>query len=270
LRRVALWAGGISALVAGLVLGLPRLADGLALLLPPAWEERLGRSLVPELITATAGSESAPPAVCSDAAGRAVLDRLTRRLAAPLDSAYDITVTVAAGKTINAFTAPGGQIVLFEGLLSFSRSADEVAGVLAHEMAHVAARHPTRAVIRSIGYRHLIDALIGGTVAPGWVAGLGEVLVTTSYGRQDERDADAAATMTLRAAGIRGDGLGRFLARLRQRRGEFPEVLAFLSTHPPADQRVAALGATAADGDRGLTDGEWAALRNICRERESL
>jgi predicted Zn-dependent protease len=268
LTRIALWAGGTAALVAGLVLGWPRLADGLAQLLPPAWEERLGQALVPELIDAFAEMESQPPAVCTDAPGRAALDRLTRRLAAPLDTPYRITVTVAAGKTVNAFAAPGGQVVLFEGLLTFSQSADELAGVLAHEMAHVAARHPTRRVIRDLGFRHLIDALTGGTLATGWLNGLGEALVSSSFSRQDERDADAAAAATLRAAGIRGDGLGRFLVRLRQRHGEMPEILSFLSTHPPAGERQAALEAQDLTGDRGLSDEQWEALRSMCSERE--
>ena len=65
-----------------------------------------------------------------------------------------ITVRVIPEKTVNAFAAPGGQVVLFSGLIEKAESPEEVAGVMAHEIAHAIERHPMQTMPRAAGMLH--------------------------------------------------------------------------------------------------------------------
>ncbi len=259
-RRVALWAVSIGGIGAGLVFGVPRLADALTALVPVSWEEATGGAIQREVIGLFVKNDDDP--VCAAAAGRAALARLTERVAAPIETEFRFTVTVANAKTVNAFAMPGGYIVILRGLIDFAESPDEVAAVLAHEMAHVVRRHPIRGMIRNAGYSVVIDALAGGS----WAGGAGEMLIASSYGREAETEADALGAEYLRAAGLRNDGNIAFFDRLKKKYGDMPRALALLSSHPLTDDRIAALRQQASDGDDALDDFDWQALRSICSE----
>ena len=69
-----------------------------------------------------------------------------------------------------------------------------------------------------------------------------------------------------RAAGLRNDGNIAFCDRLKKKYGDMPRALAFLSSHPLTDDRIAALRQQASDGDDALDDPDWQALRSICSE----
>ncbi len=255
--RVAAWGGGIAALIAALVFALPRLAEPVAALIPVAWEAELGERVADALI--------ADARVCTSDAGGAALARLVDRLAATVDAPYLFTVRIADAGTVNAFAAPGGHIVIFRGLLEFAESPDEVAGVLAHVMAHVAERHATEAIVRAAGVSLLFEVLTGGASGlAGFGADLGELLLALSYSRRDEADADATAAAMLEAADIGAAGLGRFLARLDRHEGGLPEGLAFLSTHPPSRARAAAVAAPAGARQPAMPAADWRALESIC------
>ncbi|MEE8394640.1 MAG: hypothetical protein V3S29_01200, partial [bacterium] len=105
-------AGALLALLAvgaGLLWGLPHLIDPLAGLVPQAWERALGEKVVRQI---------APPAlVCKAPAGAAALQRLVDRLLAGAPEPVSIRVRVARRPTVNAFAAPGGEIVVLQGLL---------------------------------------------------------------------------------------------------------------------------------------------------------
>ncbi len=255
--RAAAWGLGAAAFVAALIFALPKLAEPVAALMPVEWENALGEQAVAKFL------EETPE--CAGAAGRRALGRLTGRLAAAVATPYDFTVRVAEVDEVNAFAAPGGQIVIFRGLLEAAGSPDEVAGVLAHEMGHVVERHATEAIVRTIGLSLVFELLVGdasGLVGLG--AGIGETLLGLSYSRADEAEADAAAVAMLAAAGIRADGLARFLARLEEQGGDIPQGLAFLSTHPPGRERAEAVRAAAGAGGPAMPPAEWRALASIC------
>ena len=259
-RRVALWTASIGGIGVGLVFGVPRLADALTTLVPVSWEEATGGAIQREVIGLFVKNDDEP--ICAAAAGRVALKRLTERVAASIETDFRFTVTVANAKTVNAFAMPGGYIVILRGLIDFAESADEVAAVLAHEMAHVVRRHTTRGIIRNAGYSVVIDALAGGS----WAGGAGEMLIATSYGREAETEADALGAAYLRAAGLRNDGNIAFFDRLKKKYGDMPRALALLSSHPLTDDRIAALRAQASDGDAALDESDWQALRSICSD----
>lgn len=264
-RRFAGWGSAIVALVVAVFLAVTELLPLTASLVPVRWEQAIGERASRDLIRIFAAAHNQTGRVCAQARGQAALRRLTERLAATVDTRYTFNVSAVDLPVVNAVAAPGGYIVLFSGLLDVVESSDEVAGVLAHEMAHVIKRHPTRAVIREAGLSILADVLVGDSTSAWIVAGVGEVLVTLSYSRQDETEADETALSMLRTANIRADGLARFLDRLAKTEGDLSGPLAFLSGHPPSEARARAARTAAVRGRPAMSDGDWAALTAICQ-----
>ncbi|NIR58656.1 MAG: M48 family metallopeptidase [Gammaproteobacteria bacterium] len=261
LTRLVAWSLALAAVIVGLVVGVPRLAEPLARAVPLEWETALGNHVV------ESGLPLAPR--CEGADGREVLDALTRRLAATVETPYTFRVAVTADEAVNAFAAPGGRIVLFHGLIEFAEGPDEVVGVLAHEVAHVVARHPMEALLRDAGYRLLFTALTGDASAAGAAAaGVGESLIALSYSRADEVEADRMGVEMMNRAGLRSTGLTEFFDRMRAREGDLPEGLAFLSTHPLHAERVQELRPRVRGTGESLGPARWRALRRMCAESQ--
>lgn len=250
--RLGLVLGGVAAAVAVLWFFWPPLADVIAEAVPRSWEDRLGRQVVAGL--------TADHRVCADPAGTAALDRLVARLAANATLAGPLTVSVVDFPQVNAFAAPGGHIVLLRGLLETAESADELAGVLAHEIGHVVEHHGIRSLVRYLGLALLFQVISGdegfGRITP--------MLLTLAYSRDFETAADAHAVELLVHAGIRTDGLPRFFARLERKEGHLPAVLTYLSTHPSTAERRLATTRAAPGGGPAMTAEAWSALQRIC------
>jgi Zn-dependent protease with chaperone function len=248
--RAAGLALGIVLLLAGAVAGWPFLADALARALPLSFEAQLGTAVEQKLF-----SEARR---CDRPDGLAALERLTAKLLPHAGAPMPLTVTVLDLPAVNAAAMPGGRIVLFRGLLREAVTAEEVAGVLAHEMAHAAQRHALRGVVRGLGLS-VLGALVGG---PGGLAEYAATFAVLSHSRAFEREADARAATMLRAAGIGTVGLADFFARMEARHGATPGLLDYVATHPPSAERRDALPKVQAA--QPLSLGEWQALRAIC------
>ena len=93
---------------------------------------------------------------------------------------------LADDKQVNAFAVPGGDIVVYRGLLEATRSPEELAGVLAHEVQHVALRHSLKGMIRSAGLA-MLWALIAGDPSSTLFGRAGEQLLTLKLSRDAER-----------------------------------------------------------------------------------
>ncbi len=246
------------AVVGGLWWAMPRIAEEIAWWVPPAWEEKLAAGVEAQ---AWFGRR------CRGPAGVAALDAMTRRLTDGIASPYKILVSVRDTNLVNAFALPGGHIVLLRGLLREAESADEVAGVLAHEITHTLKRHSTQALIANSALSLLFELTVGN----GTGASLGLILTTLSYTRAMEREADEGALLLLRRAGIGSDGFAAFFERLS--RQEAVARPAYLSSHPPTEERLAAVRSSA-DGRPAGRNGpalpaeDWAALKAICTESQ--
>ncbi len=138
---------------------------------------------------------------------------------------------------MNAFALPGGQVVVNSGLLRDAESAEEVAGVLAHEISHVELRHTLRNLIHSLGWRAVLGAAMGDLSGGVW-ANMAQELGELGYSRDMEREADMAGLQLLRRSGVPATGMLRFFVRM-ERNGASPPVL--LSTHPSGLERMTAL-----------------------------
>ncbi|MBI3772737.1 MAG: M48 family metallopeptidase [Gammaproteobacteria bacterium] len=152
-------------------------------------------------------------------------------------SAYHFQWHVVDSPVVNAFAVPGGHVVVFTGLLKSAQTPEEVAGVLAHETQHVLQRHSLRAMVQAIGWQAVVSLAIGN-VGSGMAEELATQLGTLKFSRSQENDADAKGVALLRQAQISPEGMLNFFERMSKQKG--PQ-LAILSTHPPSDERLAAL-----------------------------
>lgn len=252
---------GLAALAAIYVWGLPALASLVAPRIPVSWEERLGRGLVERMVP--------PTSRCTDPARQEALeDILARLLATTPDSPYRFTLMVADDSVINAFAAPGGYVVVNLGLLQATRTPEELAGVLAHEVQHVLRRHSTRAIVREIPLRIAVAAMFGGD-AIGELAGpAAGALAATRYQRGDELEADREGLRMLLAAQVDPRGMVDFFGTLAARGREAPRLATYLSSHPQTADRSAALEALVADARRApiplVPDYPWERIGQSC------
>lgn len=255
-RRRRFFVGALLALAPLVLIGaawaLQQAVRVVAPLVPVTWERPLGRYVRAELIE---GHK-----VCNGASGRDALMKLVARLGAAADPAVRFDVEVVDFDVTNAFALPGGTIIVFDQLVRHAHSADELAGVLAHEMAHVLHRDPTQAVLRSVGWSLMVRSLFGGT--PG--AQLGSVLLQLANSRAAEDAADREALAILRRAGLRTDGLATFFERLEREHPSADLLPTILSTHPPTPARRAAIGTPDHHGATALERRAWNAVRRVC------
>lgn len=188
----------------------------------------------------------------------AMVDRLARAIT-EVGGKPEVTwhVRVVRSEAVNAFALPGGYITVFTGLLEAAESPEMVAGVLAHEMAHVTERHGLRRLGQSLGFFAAIQLLLGDASGLGRIAK--EMLTIASvnaYSREQETEADVVGVQFLHRAAIDPGALAAFFTLLKETQGDLPDSVTWLSTHPQHVERIAAIGAEAAK--LGLV--EWRAI----------
>jgi beta-barrel assembly-enhancing protease len=220
--------------------------------------------LVPQRVVDAVGAEMIKDAAnkgsfCVEPEGKAALERLAGRLAAHAGG-DEFKIYVSDQEVFNAFAAPGGHVVLYEPIIAQASSADEVAGVLAHEMGHVIEDHPTQALVEAVGYG-IFNAMTPGDPQTEQVA---KALLTNHYSRAHELDADRHGVALLNAAGIDSRGLFSFFDRIKEAGDDVPGAVEFLSTHPSGATRRENLEGVASEGEPSLSEAEWKAVQNIC------
>lgn len=234
-------------------------SKAIARLMPDAARERLGRSVLTSLpVTET----------CGNPEGRAALEVLVKRLRPDLTDGHN-KVNVLNWQLVNAFAVPGGSVVLTRAILERAASADEIAGVLAHEMGHGIELHPEAGLVRSVGFWALVQMIFTGT--PGALGNAGSVLAQLAYSRGYEREADAIALKLLRDAKVSPKGFAGFFRSMdgarnpeggRSRRRSTGDVF---DTHPPTAERLQTIESQPDyPSTPALTDQQWQALKRIC------
>jgi beta-barrel assembly-enhancing protease len=259
---IAAAAGVLAVTAAFYAWGIPALAAFLAPRVPVAWEESVGQSALVYL--------APPERRCGDARLGAAMDEIVRRLTAPAPpSPYTLRVYVVNRTVVNAHALPGGSIVIFKGLLERTRTPEEVAGVMAHELQHVLRRHTTRAVIQDASTGLLLMALTGDVTGPlAYGLQTARTLGELRYSRRAEDEADTEGMKMLLAARVDPAGMIAFFDTIRQEEGSQPSGLTYLSTHPLAAERIAHLRALAAASKSApaplLPAEDWPALTKRC------
>lgn len=178
----------------------------------------------------------------------------------------DVTIRAAvfSSPIANAFALPGGTIYLFEGMLAKAENADEIAGILAHEFGHLKYRHAMRNLIYDGGTSFLIGLLFGDITGSGALIFASRVLVTASYSREAEQDADTFAIDTMHRLGRSPRPMGELIFRVTGE--ERDDGLSMLSSHPLTEDRRARMSSEDRRPSKPplLTKAEWALLKGIC------
>jgi predicted Zn-dependent protease len=206
---------------------------------PVEWEVKAGDTLFKQVIRDR--TEIQDPALTTQ------LQAITAPLVAGIaDKRYPLSFHIVEDTTLNAFAMPGGHVVLHSGLLLAAERPEEVAGVLAHEIAHVTRRHSIRNIISSAGLYLAVTAFIGD--ASGLLAVLADnsaYLLDRKFSRDFEREADDAGWDYLLRSDIEPSGMITFFQKLQReenRKREKSPVggidLEFLNTHPATGERI--------------------------------
>jgi predicted Zn-dependent protease len=174
--------------------------------------------------------------------------RVGKRISAQSEAGgYPYTYTLVNEKTINAFALPGGPTFVFTGLLSIVDNEAELAGVLAHETAHVALRHGTHQATSAnlIQIPLILASVLAGNSLFGQLTqigiGVGANSVLLKFSRESEIEADALGTHLMAQAGYNPIEMAHFFEKLEAHAG--PQLPQFLSDHPNPGNRVRAVGA---------------------------
>jgi Zn-dependent protease with chaperone function len=211
--------------------------------LPVSVDRQLGELLQAEL-TASGRLLSSGPAP------EGVREIGQRLLAARPDQPFQFRFEVLRDPGVNAFAAPGGLVVVFTGLITAAESPEELAGVLAHEVAHVLERHSMRQMVVSAGLVAAFRLAVGSPDgAAGVIAAAATDLASLRFSRDQERQADRHGLDLLQKARLPADGLIVFFQRLDGARAEPP---VWLSSHPSSEHRAQLLR------DEQETRGRWA------------
>jgi Zn-dependent protease with chaperone function len=247
-----------ASIIAVVLFGVPLAADRLTPLVPQAVERRMG-DVADGQVKALFGNK-----VCNGAAGQAAFAKLvnTLREAAGLDPS--IQTAVLATPVPNAFALPGGRVYLFNGLLAKAENPDEIAGVLAHELGHLRHRDGTRNLIYNGGTSFLIGLLFGDVTGSGAVVFASRSLVTASYSREAEQNADNFSIDVMHRLGRPTKAMGELLFRVTGKQGD--SGLSILASHPMTEDRLQRMSEAdrPASGPPLLTAAEWDSLKAIC------
>lgn len=248
--------------------GIPGMASVVAPRVPPSWEERLGRAVSEHL---------APEARrCSETTrAQAIREIADGVLSGVPEAPYTFRVMVVDNPSVNALAAPGGYVVVFRGLLERTETAEELAGVLAHEFQHILLRHSTHALLRHASTGLLLAAVTGDITGP-MAYGLesARILGELRYSRLDEEEADRAGFRMLADAGVDTAGMVAFFERLTTERPAALTLPPYLSTHPDAKRRLERLRSLGARPlpvtTRLLPGADWRDIRSICAAAKPL
>lgn len=250
---------------------IPALAQQIVNVIPPSVEASLGRTAESQIIQFFALSKRKAPEdiICKDEEGVITLNALSIYLSSYLDTPVKTHVTVINHSMVNAFALPGGRILVFNGLIRDAKNGNDLAGVLAHEIGHLAKRHPLIYAFETAGISTLA-ALFFGDISGGVIlGGLSQSLLDGAFTRNMERQADNTAISLLNRTGIGGEAFADFYLRLEKKYGKSDGLMSYFSTHPKPKERAQLVQSTTTGTNMAFTQKEWDSVYKICGEPEA-
>jgi len=260
-RKRALGWGAIGAAIALilivpllLILRMDLVTGMIAKKIPVSWEQQLGESTIAQY---QLGKD-----VMDKKESAAVLDPLIKPLISALDnSPYQYHFHIVNDGSLNAFALPGGEVVIHSALILRAESAEELLGVMAHEIIHVEQQHGLRGVIGATGIYMIASAVFGdvsGIMAT--LTSAAPLLLNQSYSRRFETESDLKGFALLQKARVNPIGLASFFEKMIEEEKKQLEkiedeknrelvkgALQFLSTHPANEERIQKLNGLAAN-----------------------
>ena len=190
--------------------------------------------------TAIANSYKAQASMVSDSTQLEYIRGIGNKLADLMGrDEFEYEFNIIEDPSPNAFALPGGKIFFHTGMLQLMDSEAELAGVMAHEVAHAVLSH---------GYTKLGESAIANTGTSllsglagektGIVANVGSALLDKQFSRDKEKQADVLGLRVLDAAGYSADGLYNVMAKLAQLEGKGNIAKSLLSSHPASEKRM--------------------------------
>ncbi len=149
--------------------------------------------------------------------------------------------TVIESDQINAFAAPGGYVYFYTGLLREMDNEAELAAVMAHEISHVVARHGIKRLQAIMGVSVAYEVAFGGESSEviQTAVGLGLTLLTATYSRSNEREADDYGMTYMMRAGYHPEGMIGMFDKLASKGSGGSDVFEqLLSSHPETQERI--------------------------------
>jgi predicted Zn-dependent protease len=151
--------------------------------------------------------------------------------------ADEIRIYILKDKQVNAFAVPGKQLVIYSGLIDESRNQYELAGVIAHELAHIKLGHVKKKLIKEVGLTTLLS-VSGGVKGAQLAKEMIKLLSSTAYDRKLEEEADLQAVDYLNNTGVSPAYLADFLQRLSKKESPGQKYLSWISDHPDTKDRI--------------------------------
>jgi len=238
-----LWVAFFLAATPALAQGLPDLGDPSQIAISASQERQLGEEIMREI--------RADKAYLDEPELVDYLNQLGYRLVGGTGSRQEFEFFVIRDPSINAFALPGGFIGVHTGLILAAQSESELAGVLAHEIAHVTQKHLARMIegqktTQLTSLIALAVAILAArsnsqiSTAAMATAGAANVQSQLNFTRENEREADRVGLQVLEGSGFDGRGMASFFERL-QRGTRLYETgaPAYLRTHPLTYERIA-------------------------------
>ena len=260
IARIVAWSVAAAAsIVAVILFAIPLAADRLTPLVPRTMERHLGEAAEVQLTTVFGDK------ICKGAAGQAAFAKLVEALRVPAGLDAAVGSQVLDTPIPNAYALPGGRFFLLSGLLEKAHDPDEIAGVLAHELGHLKHRDNVRELIHNGGSSFLIGLLFGDVTGAGAALFASRTLVSASYSREAEHDADSFAIEVMHKLGRPTRPMGELMFRVTGKEGDKrPSILA---SHPLSEDRLERMRAEdrPPTGPELLSAEEWNALKGICK-----
>lgn len=273
-------------LVAAIVLGLAPLPSACSRVVNPATGESELTAMSPQQ-ELKVGREQHPQVMAEfggpypDPALQAYVQQVGQQLAAVAELPdLPFTFTLLNSEIVNAFALPGGYVYVTRGLLALADDEAELAGVLAHEIGHVTARHSAQRYSRGVlaqgglALGTIVAGVLGGGAAAeavGQAGGVGVQAWLAGYSRDQEFQADDLGARYLARAGYDPGAMPSFLEKLerndalaRQLAGrDDAAAVSWFATHPGTPDRVARAAAQAVAGGGQGRSGKDAYLSAI-------
>ena len=240
---------------------LPDMGSPADTVLSKSQEQRYGRAIMAQI--------RASGTVVEDPLITEYINDIGNRIAAQSnDGTHSFEFFVVEDPRINAFALPGGYIGVHSGLIEATRNENELAGVLAHEVAHVTQRHIARAVYANQRQSLLTTAMMLGALVAGVAGGSPDVAQAgiavaqgaavqsqINFTRSNEYEADRIGIAALNAAGYDPHGMASFFEVMSRQAPASPEMRApeFLRTHPVTTARIAEARNRAQDYPRRMS-----------------
>jgi len=173
-----------------------------------------------------------------------------------------IKIYCLKNQEVNAFAFPNKRMVVYSGLLTACEDETELAGVMAHEIAHMEKGHIMKLLLKEIGFQILLGQVLGkgGDI----ITQTGKTISSSAYNRSLEREADATAVAYLQQANITTTGMANLFLRLSKEEDNI-FFATWISSHPDCKERAQTIQKLSEDIEinyqKVLSDEQWQKIK---------